>query len=271
MSEEDKKLYLEFAKNIAREAGVLMHKFYRSENEINFKSDFSPVTAADKAINQLLIERVQAAFSTHGVIGEEASLPAKSPNVWVCDPIDGTVQFIQHIPLSMFSLALVIDGEVFVAVAFNPWTNDMYNALKGGGAYRNDEQIHVSHRTWETGVLLAGSTKSRGSLEPVDDPEVRAKLFAENKHFTNVAGTVFKGCLIAEGSVDGRTFMHDGAHDIAAIKLLIEEAGGKVTDLDGNQQRYDQPINGAILSNGLIHSDLLKLVQESKQYADFRH
>jgi fructose-1,6-bisphosphatase/inositol monophosphatase family enzyme len=248
---------LAFAKKMASEAGEIMRKFYRGNQKITIKKDRSPVTVADQTINELLIQNVQQEFPTHGVLGEEASWEPRRTHVWVCDPIDGTVAYILHLPTSMFSLAFVIDGQPVVAVAFNPWTNELYWAVKDGGAWRNEEKIYVSQKKWEAGVHLAGS--SGGNKEPVD--KKRKKL--ESKHFfvSNVHGTVFKGCLIAEGSVEARSFMHSGAHDVAAIKLIIEEAGGKVTDLDGNQQRYDRPVNGCVMSNGHVHDDFLALVQ----------
>lgn len=268
MTQDQKKQYLEFAKKTAKEAGEIMHQFYRSDHQVEVKADDSPVTIADKSINSMLIQRVQEVFPDHGVLGEEESWQPDRDVVWVCDPIDGTAAFIQHIPLSMFSLACVYQGQPVVAVAYNPWSQDMYAATEGGGASRNDEPISVSKRPWGEHTRLLGSSHGGISKEPADNVEIQKKLFHDKAHTTRLPGTVFKGCLIAEGSADGRTFMHDGAHDIAALKLIIEEAGGKVTDLDGNEQRYDQPINGAVMSNGLVHGELLKLVRQDENPRD---
>ena len=75
-------------------------------------------------------------------------------------------------------------------------------------------------------------------------------------------GMVYQCCLVARGKLEGRIFPGEGAHDIAAVKLIVEEAGGRVTDIEGNEQRYDRPIRGAIISNGVVHDDLLAAVRE---------
>lgn len=250
---------LTFAKNMAVEAGKIMKKYYRIDQQVETKSDSTPVTIADTEINQMIIDRVRAELPDYGILGEEISWQSDREKLWVCDPIDGTPAFIYHIPTSMFSLALVIDGEPQVAVAFNALTGETYSAVKDQGAFRDEQPIEVSARAWGKGARVAGS--SDGGIDGISD---RTSLKEQGIKVINGFGAVFKGCLVAEGSLDGRVFVHKGAHDIAAIKLIISEAGGKVTDLDGNEQRYDRAINGAVMSNGLIHDELLKLVRASR-------
>jgi fructose-1,6-bisphosphatase/inositol monophosphatase family enzyme len=217
------------------------------------------VTIADKEVNQLIVDRVQAEYPDHGVLGEEISYKSERERLWVCDPIDGTPAFIYHIPTSMFSLALVVDGLPQVGVAFNPWTGELYSAVIGKGAFRDDKSIKVSQKPWGKGTRLAGS--SDGSVDHVIP---RTGLKEIGVEVISGYSVVFKGCLVADGSADGRIWAGTGAHDVAAVKLIVEEAGGMVTDHDGNEQRYDRPINGIIMSNGIIHDELLKLVKASK-------
>lgn len=267
MNEEQLSQYLEFAKNIAHKAADIMRKYYRIDQQVTLKLDRTPVTIADTEVNSMLIEEVQQRFPEHGVLGEEESWQAAKDELWVCDPIDGTVAYSLHMPLSMFSLAFVVKGRPVVAVAYNPWTGDMYSAVKDQGAFRNETPIQVSTRPWNQ-ALLAGSSGGARSKEVVDQVSSFNQLKAEGVVVVNVSGTVFKGCLIAEGSLDGRTFLHSGAHDVAALKLIIEEAGGKVTDLQGNEQPYSQPLNGAIMSNGVIHQQLQDLVAQHENSRD---
>lgn len=247
---------LVFARSVARAAGDIMEKYYRIDQQITVKDDKTPVTVADTLINDMLIEQVQAEFPEDGVIGEEASWETSRERLWVCDPIDGTVAFIMRVPTSMFSLALVIDGKPVIAVAYNPWTQDEYTAEIGKGAYRNGEKITVSQKTWGSGIHITGP----GSVHDTLLGPYKKELEEQGVYVNEFPGGVYKGCLIAEGAIEARIFTHSGVHDIAALKLIIEEAGGKVTSLDGREQRYDQPINGALLSNGLVHSELLQLV-----------
>lgn len=251
---------LAFAKKMAHEAGEVMRKYYRIDQQVEFKSDHehSPVTIADTEINDLLIRRVQELFPDDGVLGEEASWNPDRDRVWVCDPIDGTSAYIIKMPMSMFSLALVVGGQPVVAVAYNPWIDDMYTAVVDQGAYRNEAPIHVSSKGWGEGTHITGTRGRiyRGVKEHLTN--------VPNVYAYDVLGGVFKGCLVAEGAVEAWVFEHEGAHDVAATKLIVKEAGGKVTDIDGNEQRYDKPINGALLTNGHVHDELLNIIKTVK-------
>lgn len=248
---------LTFAKDLAYKAGSIMQEYSSPDLAVESKSDSSPVTAADQAINDLVISEVAKHFPEHGVIGEEASNHNNEEYVWVCDPIDGTISFINHIPTSVFTLALVKDGQPIVCVTLNPWTNELYTASKGGGAYCNDQKISVSGRSLD-GATIAVS----GSINTENVQHIAAltESLKGKAHVVSLVSSIFKGCLIAGGYIEGYIFRYSGAHDVASTKLLVEEAGGKVTDLSGNEQRYDRPINGAVISNGAIHEELLKLV-----------
>jgi len=252
---------LAFAKELAYEAGDIMKKYFRVDQQVEIKDDNTPVTIADKTVNDVVIEKIQAAFPNDGVMGEEASWHTGSERLWVCDPIDGTIGYTMRIPTSMFSLALVIDGKPVLAVAYNPRVDELYHAVLGGGAYMNNQPIKVSSKAWSEGTRI--TTSSHEGI--FRNKELLLTLKDQGVYVHALLGLVHQGCLIAEGGIEGRIFLYNGAHDIAAVKLIIEEAGGKVTDLDGNEQRYDQPINGAVMSNGLIHDKLLEI------YANFRN
>ncbi len=250
---------LEFAKNMATVAGEIMKKYYRIDQGVEIKEDSTPVTIADKEINDLLIETVKTEFPDYGVLGEEASWNEDREKLWVCDPIDGTIGYMLHIPTSAFSLALVIDGVPKIAIAYNPWVDELYSAVEGKGAFLGDKQIHVSDKKWGERLHIA---QSSGGKDPFRDRELVSNLASQQAFVNSSPGIVYHGCLIADGSIEGRVFLYHTAHDIAATKLIIEEAGGKVTDLGGNEQRYDRKINGAIMSNGLIHDELVKIVRQ---------
>lgn len=267
MQKEQLQEYLEFAKNIAHEAGQVMHQYYRADQKVEEKSDHSPVTVADTIINSMLIERVKNTFPDHGVMGEEESWQSEKPVVWVCDPIDSTVSFIVHIPTFTFALALVVDGEPLVAVVYNPMTDEMYSAIKNVGAFRNNTKIAVSNRMWGDGALLLRKA-SPLQINILDRSDVATDLYSQGVRLIANHGAVWSGCLIADGSVDGYLYEGDGPHDVAAVKLLVEEAGGKVTDLLGGEQRYNQPIGGSIVSNCHIHANLIDLVGEHANSRD---
>jgi fructose-1,6-bisphosphatase/inositol monophosphatase family enzyme len=265
MTTQEKQMYQQAALEIAAQAVKIMKQYYRLDYDIRIKKDDTPVTIADTEINSMVIEQIRTRFPKHGVKGEEEVWQPDAAMIWSCDPIDGTSAYVIHLPTSMFSLALVEDGDPIVAVAANPWTADTYSAAKGGGAFRNDQPIRVSKRSWQEARIGTSGTGSNARNEFQEN--ITAELNQET-FMNRFSGVVFQGCLIAEGSLDGRVFFYDGAHDIAAVKLLVEEAGGLVTDIKGSQQRYDQPINGALASNGSVHKNLQEVVE---RYANSRN
>lgn len=249
---------LNFAKTFALEAGTVMRDYYvSSEKGIETKADRTPVTIADKQINSLLIDRVAKAYPDYGVLGEEAStITSKHSDVWVCDPIDGTAAFILGLPTAMFSLAFVHEGVPLIGVAYDPFLERLFTAVKDQGAFCNDIAIRAQPHELE-GAIIAGLSTASGLLR---DQAFYQDLIDQGATIPMFPGNVYKCTLLAEGRLHGRVFGGSGAHDIAAIKVLVEEAGGKVTDLEGNEQRYDRAIRGAIISNGTIHQDLVLAV-----------
>jgi fructose-1,6-bisphosphatase/inositol monophosphatase family enzyme len=195
------------------------------------------------------------------VLGEEASRVTGGPRTWVIDPIDGTQQFVLGIPVFMVSVALVVDGRPVVGVATNPSTSETYWAEAGSGAYRDSARLRVSRRDGTTAPALV----SGGGAHPMPPAGLDADALLR-VHMPAVRSTaqrypwptVFSGCKVAEGSWDGDLFGHRAAHDVAAVCVLVREAGGTVTDRTGADQRYDRPVNGCILSNGLLHDDLVR-------------
>ena len=253
--------YLKFAKEIALYAGKEMKEYFYKDKNVEYKEDRTPVTIADKQINDYLIKKVNEVYPTHSVIGEEASDRKNSKYSWVCDPVDGTSSFTRGIPVSVFSLALVEDGIPIVGVVYDPFLDEMYSAVIGKGAYMNDKQIHVNDLSY--GVLGSSIDYCMWDKAKFDTLDIVKELRTNNK--TCSMGSVAHACmLVARGSVSAQIFpgTSHGNCDIAASKLIVEEAGGKTSDFFGDEQRYDKDINGFIASNGIIHDDITKLTRK---------
>lgn len=253
--------YLEFAKEIANKAKEIMIRYFNVDDKSSYKEDDTIVTIADKEINDYLIKRVKEIYPEHSVDGEEKQF-GESKMVWVCDPIDGTAMYARHIPVSVFSLALVVDGESVLGVVMDPSTDNIYSAVKGGGAYLNDKPIHVSD-------ILLDDKRSVSNLDMWPEAEYNLfdpiKKLGEKTYFVGLGSVIRASMCVASGEFNLAIFpgtKHKNC-DIAAAKVIIEEAGGKVTDLFGNDQRYDESINGAIMSNGVVHQEV---VEAMKQY-----
>ena len=251
--------YLEFAKDIAYYAGTIMKKYFQGENGASYKFDQTIVTKADTEINEYLIKKVKEKYPEHSVDGEEEQF-GKSNYVWVCDPVDGTAMYARHIPTAVFSLALVIDGVSTVGVVYDPFTDSMYSARKGNGTYKNDLKIHVNDIK-----LDDMRSVSNFDMWPEADYNIYdiIKKLGEKTYFVGV-GSVIRACMcVANGDFNLAIFpgtKHKNC-DIAAAKVIVEEAGGKVTDLFGNEQRYDTDINGAVISNGIIHDEVIETIK----------
>ena len=252
--------YLNFAKEIAYKAGEIMIKYFKGDNGACYKFDQTIVTKADTEINNYLIARVKDAFPTHSVDGEEEQF-GKSNYVWVCDPVDGTAMYARHIPVAVFSLALVINGISTVGVVYDPFTKNLYSAIKGNGAYKNNEEISVNDIE-----LDDMRSVSNFDMWPEADYNLydSIKELGKKTYFVGIA-SVIRACMcVANGDFNLAIFpgtKHKNC-DIAAAKVIVEEAGGKVTDLFGNEQRYDKSINGAIISNGKVHSEVVAVIKQ---------
>ncbi len=252
--------YLRFAKEIAVVAGKIMLKYFEQDNGAHYKADQTIVTLADREINDYLIDCVKKTFASHSVDGEEKSF-GESNYIWVCDPIDGTAMYARHIPVAVFSLALVIDGKPEVGVVYDPFTDNLYSAVSGRGAYKNDEKIFVNDLEFD-------DKKSVFNFDMW--PEAPYNIYntiidlSKKTYFIGIGSVIRASMAVASGEFVAAIF--PGAKrkncDIAAVKVIVEESGGKVTDIFGNEQRYDKDINGAIISNKRVHDEIVKSVKK---------
>lgn len=253
--------YLEFAKEIALEAGNIMKKYFFRKDISSYKGDKTIVTLADKEINSYLIKNVKERFPEHSVDGEEEKF-GKSKYVWVCDPVDGTAMYARNIPVAVFSLALVIDGESTVGVIYDPFTDNLYSAIKGQGAYQNKERIQVNDYD-----LDDMKSVSHFDMWPKADYNLFPSIeeLSKKTYFIGL-GSIIRACTcVASGEFISAIFpgtFHKNC-DIAAAKVIVEEAGGKVTDLFGEEQRYDEDINGAVISNGRVHDEIINIIKKN--------
>ena len=252
--------YLEFAKEIAKEAGKIMTKYFNMEGVSSYKGDKTIVTLADKEINSYLVKRVKEEFPTHSVDGEEESF-GESEYVWVCDPVDGTAMYARHIPVAVFSLALTFNGTPLVGVVYDVFTDSLYVAQKGKGAYKNNEKISVND-------INLDDMRSVANFDMWPEAEYNIfdvlKELGKETYFVGLGSVIRAGMCVASGEFTCAIFpgtKHKNC-DIAAVKVIVEEAGGIVTDFNGNEQRYDRDINGAIISNKVVYNKILKAIKE---------
>lgn len=261
------------AQELAVEAGSIADKHFSHSVQREMKHDGSPVTEVDLAINSLIVQRVEKEFPGHKIIGEEECGGKEDSSIaWVVDPIDGTRSFAEGIPVGMVLIAITADGEPQVAVAYEHREKRMYCARKGEGAWL---QIVGNRMSFSRGLRVSQKdnlAESFGNVAGYNSFPTRKTGYditrsihkdGEGARILDLNATGYHTAMVAKGSWEFAVVGLKTAHDIAAAALLVPEAGGRVTDLQGNEQRYDVPINGAIVSNGLVHDELLEIVADA--------
>lgn len=249
----------DFAIDMALQAGKIMLANFSLGMKKEWKEDSTPLTVTDTAINALVINEVNNKFPGYALLGEEASDMRDSEYVWVCDPVDGTTGFSHGYPIFMFQMALTRNGESILGVMYDPVMKRMFYAEKGRGAFLNGQAIRVSQD-------IGFKQKNKKGIIQIDGDGEMPLLELRNELLKRGAYTVAFYCasyvtaLIACGEFIGEVYGADKAWDGAAAKIIVEEAGGRVTDLAGNEQRYDRPINGFVATNGLVHDELLGII-----------
>lgn len=258
---------LVFAKDLALKAGQIMKDNFSFSIDAKWKEDDTPLTIADTAINELVIMSVKETFPDDGVLGEEDSYEAGRSRLWVVDPIDGTMPFSQGIPTSAFSLALVVDGVPVVAAVEDPFTERTYSAVRDQGAYVNDRPIRVNDQA-ELGPKVFIQLDGRNDLNEHNSFRILDELSKQNTRLLKNFCVVSNSLSVARGNFGASIALIEFPWDGAAVSLLVTEAGGKATDLNGRVRRWDENGDGFIVSNGVLHEQLVEIISKVKKARD---
>jgi myo-inositol-1(or 4)-monophosphatase len=229
----------------------------RVEREIKLKANWRDVvTEVDLACEQAIMGVIRAAFPTHAVLAEEGSTGGDDPHHrWVVDPLDGTSNFAQGLPWFCTSIALEIDGESAVAVIFDAVHDELYTAVLGGGAYLNDQPMHASIKTDLAEAVLVTSFAWEGTY-PAAGLRTLERLLARSRGIRAMGAAALNCAAVAAGRLDAFwAYWGINAWDIAAARLLLTEAGGRVSHHDGRP--YDVSRPGLLASNGPLHDALV--------------
>jgi histidinol-phosphatase len=245
----------ETALDLARRAGEVALRYFTGSFTVEWKGDDSPVTVADRETELLLRTGLQEAFPGDGFLGEEfGDTPGTSGYRWVLDPIDGTRSFVRGIPLWAVLVGLEYRGEQIAGIAHAPALGQTHHALRGGGAYCHDRRIRVSDEADLARALVFYSSMSwfvRAGREAEFLDLVRCT--ERQRGFGDYFGFV----LVAQGS--GEVMVEHGVHtwDVAAIRPIIEEAGGRFSTWDGTPDIHRPDV---VASNGKIHDQVLAVL-----------
>ena len=255
--------FLSVAESLAKKAGDLCLELQGHLGDIKYKSAKDVVTVADVSSEKLIVDGLREAFPTHSIRTEEAGVVEGSdPRYrWIIDPVDGTVNFSRGIPLWGISIALHFEGKPLVAVVNLPKLGEMYTATKGGGAFMNGKPIHVSREDNPVHAIVSNGDFNVGDVAKINAQNSR-NFAHESETFERVkclGSAVIEGCFTACGRIDCFVMTMSYPWDIAAIALIVEEAGGKATHIDGSPMLFVDA-EQVVFSNGLLHDILVKTV-----------
>ena len=253
--------FLEAAKAAAREAGGLLRENVDKRGEIMFKGTVDLVTHIDRKSQEMIFRRLSAAFPGHGFLAEEGlSLPGTSDCRWIIDPIDGTTNFAHTFPVFCVSIALEQKGVVAVGVIYDPMRDELFEAVRGRGAFLNGARVRVSEIPELGKALLATGfpydvrTSSFNNVREFNAFIVRAQAIRR------CGSAALDLCYVACGRFDGFWELKLKPWDVAAGALIVEEAGGRVSDFEG--RTFDPFNQRALASNGRIHEEMRKVLEE---------
>jgi myo-inositol-1(or 4)-monophosphatase len=250
------KSYLEAAVEIAQEAGKILCEEFERPLQISYKGEADLVTQADRRSEQAIVAKLAKYFPDHAIVAEEGTRresAAGSEFRWHVDPLDGTTNFAHGYPCFAVSIALSQAGRGLAGVVFNPIYNELYTAARGEGAHLNGRKLQVSGvKTLATSLLCTGfPTHKRHS-----NPNIHYYWdFTLRSHGVRRDGSAALDlACVAGGRFDGFWEFGLNKWDTAAGALLVEEAGGKVTDFSGEPYQLGAPT--ILATNGLIHEEM---------------
>lgn len=253
--------YLEIASEIAREAGSLLHGYFERHIGFELKGEHDLVTEADRASERFIIERLRAHYPTHSIVAEESGGHAgeSAEYCWYVDPLDGTTNFAHGFPMYNVTLALEKSGEVISGVIFDPEHNEMFACERGGGARLNGQPIHVSRAQHMEDSLVATGFPSRRRHQNVN-VHFYYQLAMITHGVRRAGAAALDLAYVASGRLDAFWEFGLNPWDMAAGTLLVNEAGGRCSDMHGGPMSLRGP--HLLADNGAIHEEILQIFGE---------
>jgi len=244
---------------IAREAGCLLMGYFARRVKVEYKGEVDLVTEADRASEQRILERIRARWPTHNVLAEEGGgSEAGSDYRWYVDPLDGTTNFAHGFPVFCVSLGLEHKGERIAGVVYDPTRNELFSAEKGSGAFLNGNAIQVSKvGNLAEGLVATGFPSHKRHKNP--NIHFYHQITLRTHGVRRAGSAALDLCYVACGRFDAFWEFNLNPWDTAAGTLLVEEAGGKVSDFRGGP--FQIASREVCASNGLLHPALLKEFQ----------
>jgi myo-inositol-1(or 4)-monophosphatase len=256
--------YLEFAIDLARQAGEVLKHYADREKFVELKGRANLVTAADKESEALIIDAIRKRYPHHAILAEESgALSGSGPAAakWVIDPLDGTTNFAHQYPFYCVSIALEQEGVVTCGVVYDPVRDELFSGAAGLGSFMNGKPLAVSDASKLSDALLITGF-------PYNMRDNMDQLVGDFRAFLNESQAVRRGgsaaldlCYVALGRCDGFWELNLHPWDTAAGKVILEEAGGRITDFRGGP--FSIYLKQIVASNSRIHDEMLRVLVHS--------
>ena len=253
--------YLETAIDLCRAAGDILCFYADRDKLIEFKGQANLVTVADKKSEELIIGGILGRYPSHSVLAEESGVTQPGATIqWIVDPLDGTTNFAHGYPFYCVSIAVEERGEILCGAVYDPVRQDMYTASRGGGAYCNGERLQVSEVSQLSHALLITGF-------PYNFRDNLNTIIGQFRSFLVASQAVRRGgsaaldlCYVASGRLDGFWELNLQPWDTAAGKVILEEAGGRITDFRGGLfSVYNREL---LASNGRVHDEMIAVLAD---------
>ena len=247
---------------MAREAGIFLKNKLPSVHTIDYKGEINLVTEADKISEEIITSKITNLFPDHDILSEEfIHLDKGSDYRWIIDPLDGTTNYAHGYPFFCVSIALERLDTIIVGVIYDPMLDEMFVAKKGEGASLNGREIHVSNTLEIMKGLLATGFPYDIRQDKNNNLNYFNKMILNAQAIRRAGSAALDLAYVAAGRFDGFWELKLNPWDIAAGWLLVAEAGGMVTEIDGNNYFLESP--SIMASNGMIHGQMIDVLRNA--------
>lgn len=247
-------------KRLARGAGSILRDGYNKEHQVSYKGVIDLVTEIDHASESFLIEEIQTHFPDSHILAEESGeTKGGGEGIWYIDPLDGTVNYSHHIPVFCVSIAYAFKGSVILGAVYDPLRDEMFSAERGKGAFLNGKPIHASATTeLQKSLLVTGFPYDTWNTKK-DNFKNFEKLAKMTQGVRRLGSAALDGCYVAAGRFDGFWELTLRPWDIAAAGLIAEEAGARVTAINGKPDYISTPQSIIAAAPGIYQQMLEQL------------
>lgn len=258
------KKYLAFAESIAVEAGRILSAGFHRKKQVSYKGEINPVTQFDLKSEQYIVSAIARKYPGHSILTEEGSDRSRLSSFrWVIDPLDGTVNYAHGFPVYSVSVALQLEGESVIGAVYDPERKELYSAASGIGAFLNKKRIKVtSQRDLKRSLLATGFAYNIATARK-NNLGMFSRMMKHAQAVRRLGSAALDLCWLAAGRFDGFWEYYLHPWDTAAAIVIVEQAGGKVTRIDGKDfSIFDKQI---LASNGHIHKAMMAVLNGKKR------